>query len=100
MYELSVAELQDLYIHEMKALVFALEAGIEWKELKYIRDSLQDIAGCIERRLPLEDRTLFMDNVDNLPPQRPRVTTSTNGRGGSYTHSSADIYFNKAFLLV
>jgi hypothetical protein len=100
MYELSIAELKDLYIHEMKALLFALEAGIEWKDMKYIRDSLSDISTCIERRVPSDEAMLFMDSVDNLPPPPVRATTSTNGRGGSYTHSSADIYFSKAFLLV
>ncbi len=51
LFELSAAELQDLYIHETKALTFALEAGVPWEDLQYVRDSLKDITRYIDARL-------------------------------------------------
>jgi hypothetical protein len=59
LFELSVAELKELYIHETKALVFALEAGVHWQELKYIRDSIKDISRFIESAAP-EDTSFIL----------------------------------------
>jgi hypothetical protein len=52
LFELSLEKLKDLYIHETKALTFAVEAGVPWENLKYIRDSLNDITRFIDAKTP------------------------------------------------
>jgi len=68
LFELSMAELKDLYIHETKALTFALEAGVPWENLKYIRDSLKDITRFMDAKTPPVKYASRKRDGDILPP--------------------------------
>ncbi len=68
LFELSPVELKELYIHETKALVFALEAGVPWAELQYVRESIKDITRCIDATTPAEVHSIFKRSVEIIPP--------------------------------
>lgn len=68
LFELSVMELKDLYMHETKAMVFALEAGVPWEDLQYVRDSINDITRFIDLRSPPSKLTFRKRNGEIPPP--------------------------------
>jgi CheY-specific phosphatase CheX len=68
LFELSVTELKERYINETKALVFALEAGVHWEDLQYVRESIKDLTKCIDAKTPPTKFHFRSRNVDILPP--------------------------------
>jgi hypothetical protein len=68
LFELSLAELKNLYIHETKALIFALEAGAAWEDMQYLRDSLKDVTKYINARTLSSEHQLRKKSVEIVPP--------------------------------
>jgi hypothetical protein len=88
LFELSVAELKELYIHETKAMVFALEAGVPWEDLKYIRDSIKDVVRFIDMRSPPSKYALNKNNGEITPPFLLPVHTAKDVGSMNYQQST------------
>ncbi|MBC7949659.1 MAG: hypothetical protein H7Y42_17360 [Chitinophagaceae bacterium] len=84
MFELSGAELKELYVHETKALIFALEAGVSWEDLRYIRDRIKDITTFLDARFPPIKYKLIRKGGDKNPPYPYHLGESQDYTGISY----------------
>ena len=97
LFELSMAELKNLYICETKALTFALNDGVLWEDLEYIRESIKDLTQYINAEIPLVINRLHRLNGDILAPlaislsQSKDISQITHQSPGSIKFTRPDI---------
>jgi hypothetical protein len=51
LYKLTSGEIKEMYLHDTKALITALEAGADWVDLKHIRERIRDMALVIDEKI-------------------------------------------------